>query len=340
MTMKYYEFKGVIKLIQPFTVNLPNTSQFPTDSNGNPLMPSHSLRGWLRFASYRSLLEVMKDKGILFSIHEHYLLAKGIDTGDLVQVERATSIGSNVNVRQVNPVMDLYGRWGLASALGVGSAIAPIASLIKAPNSSRGHIIDSFDDFERYVVEEDQQLLMDFMSQDAEVAPQIRELTNKIKLIQQDKRNAPNIELKNDLNVKIQELQAKVDVIKDSKSGHREIVRRTDYGLDIIDSNTDAHQVMKLTGNHIGSLQYLLWTISKLPLFRVGGGRAFNYGVVEPLWKITEHSFAHPEGKAVGEVGWFNGKLVFSLNNDLNFDLRDFENNLTNKDIFDFKVFG
>lgn len=338
--MKYYQFKGVIKLIQPFTVNLPNTTQFPVDSHGNPLLPSHSLRGWLRYASYRSLLEVMKEHDFIFSIHEHYLLAKGIDTGGLIKNERATSIGGNINIRQINPMMDLYGRWGISSALGVGSAIAPISSLVKSSNSSRGHIIDSFDDFENYVVMEDQALLLEIMSNDSEAAPLIQDLKSKIKNTQHEKRSAPNLELKNELSKKIQEFQTKIDDIKNAKTGSKETVRRTNYGVDIIDANTEALHSMKLTGNHMGSLQFLLWTISKLPLFRVGGGRALNYGEVEPFWKITEHSFSQPQGKPVGEVGWINGEFKLKLNEDLQFDLPAFEKSLINKDVFNFKVFG
>lgn len=338
--MKYYQFKGMIKLIQPFMVNLPMTNQFPTDSYGNPLMPSHSLRGWLRFASYRSLLEVMKEQGIFFNIHEHYLLGKGIDTGGLIKTERATTIGSNVNVREVNPMMDLYGRWGIASALGVGSAIAPKDSLIRSPNSSRGHILDSFDDFDRYIIEEDKELVLEIMKQDAETAPQIQELASQIKLVQHEKRNTPNAELKIELSQKIQGVQSKIDEIRENKVGSKNTVRRIDYGVEVIDANTEAQHSMKLTGNHHGSFQFLLWTLSKLPLFRVGGGRAFNYGVVEPLWSITEHSFSHPEGIDVGEVGWEDGQFKMFLKGDLQFDLKEFEKSLTNKELFNFTVFG
>ena len=338
--MKYYQFKGAIKLLQPFMINLPNSNQFPTDSHGNPIMPSNTLRGWLRFASYRSLLEVMNEHGIQFSIHEHYLLAKGIDTGNLVKTERATTMGANVNIRKFNPMMDLYGRWGLASVLGVGSAVASKSALVRKPSSSRGHIIDSFDDFERFIVEEDRQLLLEIMNQDAETAPQIQELKSQIKVIQQEKRNAPNLELKNELSQKIQSLQTKVDNIKDNKTGSKESVRRTNFGIEVLDANAEAQHSMKLTGNHYGSFQFLVWTLSKLPLFRVGGGRAFNYGIVEPLWTITEHSFNHPEGFEVGEVGWVDGRFRFLLKGDLQFDLKDFENSLTNKELFNFTLFG
>lgn len=338
--MKYFQFKGTIKLIQPFMVNLPKTNQFPTDSLGNPLMPSHTLRGWLRYASYRSLLEVMKAHGILFSIHEHYLLGKGIDTGGLIKNERATTIGSNINIREVNPMMDLFGRWGFASALGVGSAIAPKSSLIRSPSSSRGHILDSFDDFEQYIIEEDKQMVLEIMKQDAEAAPQIQELESQIKLIQHDKRNAPNIELKNELSQKIQAIQTKVDLIKENKVGSKNTVRRIDYGVEVIDANSHAQHTMKLTSHHRGSFQFLLWTISKLPLFRVGGGRAFNYGEVEPLWTITEHSFSSPQGIEVGEVGWEDGRFQMFLKGDLQFDLEAFENSLTNRELFNFTVFG
>ncbi|EOZ8645532.1 hypothetical protein ACQWTT_001283 [Acinetobacter baumannii] len=338
--MKYYQFKGGIKLIQPFTVNLPNSIHFPVDTNGNPLMPASTLRGWLRFASYRSLIEVMKRNGELFSIHEHYLLAKGMDTGKLIKNERATTIGRNIDVRKVNPIMDLYGRWGISGALGVGSAIAPISSLVKSGNSSRSHIIDTFDDFENFINQEDQQMVLEIIKQDAIAAPQIQELKNKIKLIQHEKRNAPNFEQKAELNKQIQTLQDKVNDIKEAKTGSKEIVRRINYGLDIIDANTDAQHCMKLTGNHASTLHFLCWTISKLSLFRVGGGRALNYGEVEPFWKITEHTFSHPEGITCGEIGWKDGEFKMVLNDELSFDLQNFETTLTNKDIFNFKYFG
>lgn len=338
--MKYYQFKGGIKLIQPFTVNLPNTIHFPVDTNGNPLMPSQTLRGWLRFASYRSLLEVMKQRGELFSIHEHYLLAKGIDTGNLINNERATTIGLNIDVRKINPMMDLFGRWGISGALGVGSAIAPISSLVKSANSSRGHIADSFDDFDHYITEGDKQLLLDIMEQDAETAPQIQELKAKIKIIQHEKRNAPNFEQKTELNKQIQQLQDRVADIKGKKTGSKESVRRVNYGLDVIAADSVAQHTMKLTGNHLGSLHFLFWTISKLPLFRVGGGRSYNYGEVEPFWKITEHNFSHPEGFPCGEIGWKDGEFIKALDIDTDVDLKAFESSLLDKELFNFKYFG
>ena len=100
----------------------------------------------------------------------------------------------------------------------------------------------------------------------------------------------------------MQSIQTDLDDLTDNKEQTKNNKSRNEYGVEVIDANTHAQHIMKLTGNHQGSLQFLLWTLSKLPLFRVGGGRAFNYGEVEPLWSITEHSFSHPEGLEVGEV--------------------------------------
>lgn len=337
--MKYYQFKGIIKTIEPVTLNLPNTNRFPVDNRGNPIIPAHSIRGWLRFASYRSLLEVYKRRGELFSIHEHYLLAKGVDTGNLVDADRATVVGKNVNIRKLNPIMDLYGRWGLSSALGVGSAIAPKTALRQESSGSRGHIIDQFDDFENYIIEDDQQLLLNIMNDDAEAAPQIQQLKAQIKQLQLDKRSTPSYEEKLSLSDKILVLQTEVDTVKGAKSGSSETMRHIRYGLEIIDANTEALHTMKVTSEHDSSLQFLIWTLSKLPLFRLGGGRAYNFGVVEPLWTITEHSFDAPNGEEIGRVGWKDGQFICDLRRS-QFDLIKFQDQLCDPEQFNFKIFG
>lgn len=74
-------------------------------------------------------------------------------------------------------------------------------------------------------------------------------------------------------------------------------------------------------------------------MFRLGGGRAYNYGVVEPLWTITEHSFDYPSGKAVGQVGWKDGQFIFDLS-DSHFDLMEFQDRLLDPEQFNFKIFG
>ncbi|WP_252406824.1 hypothetical protein [Acinetobacter terrae] len=318
---------------------MPNTNRFPLDNRGNPIIPASSIRGWLRFASYRSLLEVYKRRGELFSIHEHYLLAKGIDTGNLVESDRATIVGKNINIRKLNPIMDLYGRWGLASSLGVGSAIAPISGLRREASGSRGHIIDQFDDFEYYIVEEDQQLLSNIMNDDAEAAPQIQELKSQIKQLQADRRSAPVYEEKASLADQILVLQTEMDTIKKAKSGSSETMRHVRYGLEALDANVEASNTLKLTSDNDSSLQFLIWTISKLPLFRLGGGRAYNYGVVEPLWDITEHSFDNPTGEAIGQVGWKDGQFICDLRRG-SFDLKEFQDQICDSDKFNFKVFG
>ena len=337
--MKYYQFKGVIKAIEPITLNSPNTKKFPQDNRGNPMIPATSIRGWLRFASYRSLLEVAKRHNLLFSIHEHYLLAKGIDTGNLVESDRATVIGKNIDVRQLNPIMDLYGRWGMASALGVGGAIAPMSALRRDASGSRGHIIDQFDDFENYIIEDDKDLLLNIMNDDAEAAPQIQQLKSQIKQFKLDKLSVPVYEEKALLADKILELQTEVDAIKKAKSGSSETIRHVRYGLEVLDANTEALNTMKLTSSNMSSFQFLIWTISKLPLFRLGGGRAYNYGVVEPLWTITEHGFDYPSGKAVGQVGWKDGQFICDLS-DSHFDLIEFQDRMLDPEQFNFKMFG
>jgi hypothetical protein len=338
--MNYFELNGRIELLEPFTVNVPNNNHFPLNVHGDPIISASTLRGWLRFASYRCLVEVYKQHGLTFSIHEHYMLGKGVDTNDLIAKERATGIGSNVVVRNMNPLMDLYGRWGLAGALGVGNGIAPKSALFKTNTSSRSHISDQFDEFKEYILESEHEVLDKIMSEDGEFAPEIRILKQQIRNINNERRAATNIEAKDNLLEQLNDLDGQIAQLKNKKIGSKETIRRLNYGVDALDAGTSVKQTMKLSGNSDNSLKFLIWTISKLVLFPIGGMRSHNFGKVEPKWTITNHSFANPSGEAVGIVGWQDGKFINELNSGYMFDLEAFEESLIDENIFNFRVFG
>ncbi|WP_436660322.1 hypothetical protein [Acinetobacter sp. P1(2025)] len=330
--MKYYELKGYITLTEPFYINVPNSNKFPTDTNGNPIIPASSIRGWLRFISYRSLLEVFNRKEQKFSIHEQYLLLKGTDTGGLIQSERATTIGSNFNVRKLNPHIDLYGRWGLSGSLGVGNAIAGKGALTKTPNGSRGHIADGFDEIYDFVRNEELELLSTIMGEDGEYSKEVQDLKSRIRELRQQTKSK-------EITDQIADLEQQINAIKAQKIGSKESVRRVNYGLSVLDAGTRLAHKMKLNSANPQSLQFLIWTISKLRFFNLGGKANYNFGDVRALWKIYEYTFDDVVGRHVGEIGWADDDFVFELNDDLNFDLKAFQDSLTNT-AFNFKDFG
>ena len=334
--MKYYEFKGHIHLQEPFYLNSPRSSRFPVDSHGNPIIPASTIRGWLRFTSYRSLIEVFARKGLRFSIHEHYLLAKGVDTGDLVKSTRATNIGANAIVREHNPMMDLYGRWEMAGAFAVGNGIAPKSALTRLANSSRRHILDTFDDLSLYVEQNEISLLEKLLSEDGEFSQEIYEVNGKIKNLRNQTKSSRNPE---ESYAELAVAHEQLKDIKSQKVGSDESIRRINYASDILDAGTSITQKMKLRSSRHGSFQFLIWTISKLPFFSLGGKSEYNYGDVLPKWTITEHDFCNPDGNPIGAVGWNEDGFICELNDTHKFDLKEFESNLTTHK-FDFRDFG
>jgi CRISPR/Cas system CSM-associated protein Csm3 (group 7 of RAMP superfamily) len=337
--MNYFEFGGNLKLLEPFTVNVANMNGLPKDTMGNPMIPASTLRGWLRFASYRCLVHLYKEHGKLFSIHEHYMLAKGVDTGGLIEKERGTTVGANVRVREVNPMMDLYGRWGLSSALGVSNAIASKSNIIKLGASSRSHIQDNFDNFDDYIIEGEKELLNQIVAEDADFSPEIRELKNKAKAIYLEKRSSSGA-VQDDLQEQLNDINKQIDSVKSKKIGSRESIRRLSYGVEALDRGSVIPFKMKLNGNHIESYKFLIWTMSKLNLFSLGGMQSHNFGRVECILSVINRSFKNPLGTHIGEVHVEEYDFHYHTLDPMLFDLEEFENSLLDESKFNFRMFG
>lgn len=336
--MKYFQFQGGLTLQEPFSVNTPNSGRLATDSHGNPIISASTIRGWLRFASYRSLIEVFMRQAELFSVHEHYMLAKGQDTNNLVSASRATPVGANAAVRKVNPMLDLYGRWGLAGSLGVGNGIAPKSAMVRLANSSRGHITDRFDGLVDFLKEQDIPTLHTIMAEDGEYAPEVRKIRNRLKTANQERKVATGA-TKAQMAEDMVKIEMELSDLLAQKIGSKETVRRVNFASEVIDAGTCVLQRMKLSSQHQSSLQFFIWTVSKLPFFNIGGLGEYNYGAVLPLWTITEHNFSNIEGSAVGVVGWDESGFVCSLEKEYQFDLGEFEKSLTTNK-FNFKCFN
>lgn len=337
--MKFYELKGTITLIEPFTINIPNSNRFPTTVSGEPMIPASTIRGWLRYASYRSLIELFKTNGRVFNVHEHYMLAKGIDTNDLIKTSRATQIGANTSVRNLNPMLDLYGRWGLAGSLGVGNGVAPRSALVRQPNSSRGHIVDRFENILDYLSAEDAKLMSELIQNDSDMAPEIKGLKQRVRTLANERNQLPkDSPLRESTQAQIDLLNKEIEQHKEEKVGAKETIRRVNFGENMLAAGTEVQHKMKLAHHSDTSLQFLLWTISKLPFFRIGSMAEYNHGVAHPMWEITEHTFSNVGGKSIGHVGWEESGFVCSgIMNDL--ELVEFEKMLLSAD-FNFNYYG
>lgn len=250
--MNYFEFDGHIELLEPFSLDIPNHFTLPRNSSNEPLIPATTLKEWFRLASYSSLAHMMKDKGQLLAADNHNIVDKEPFTGELFDKEYIRENGlQNDNVREVNPLTDLYGDYGLEGSLGVSSAVGPQNAVFNNVLSIDG-----------------------------------------------------------------------------------------DVCIEALDAGTSLRHSMRLSGSYGQSFQFLLWTISKMPLFRLGGLKAQNFGRVGAKWTIIRHSFDAPMGEPVGLIGFRNNEFIFDLNEQYKFSLKDFEGSLMDQGKFNFLLSG
>lgn len=125
MTQSTFVFDGHLTAVEPLTVTIKNT-QGRLPRNGGfdapAYWPATTTRGSLRHAAHRVVLMFNEDnQRPPFDLAEHFMLAQGVDIVGDISAPADDEVNSDRHLREGNPMLSLFGIWGLPSKANIGN---------------------------------------------------------------------------------------------------------------------------------------------------------------------------------------------------------------------------
>lgn len=298
-----YKFTGSITCTEPLTVTLKEAAQgarghrLPRNGAARddvaPYFPASSIRGALRNAAHRVVLRMAKAHSgddHPFTLDDHFMLAQGVDSGKQLDAEKTqgvTDLGESL--RAANPMLSVFGRWGLESHLSVGHGIP----------SGNEQCWGMFGGGARTVMfERDPRLLDELPPDDTDrleailleqtaASADVSELKKEIASLKKMIRGATQ-EVRDDCNLKIKELEERIKSRKQDKSGPVESIRRPLDQYEAFTAGAELKHHMALrsaTHEELGLLLLALREFARDP--QLGGHKAHNCGAISASWTVT-----------------------------------------------------
>ena len=303
--MKYtINFTGHISCVEPLTVSIQNSafgaSEHRLPRNGantsktQPFFPASSIRGKLRNETHLALLKTIKQANQgenPMDIHDHFMLAQGVDSARRVDSSKpgAGVTDAHKELRETNPMLSLFGRWGLASKVSVGLALPETDDCWGMFGGGfRGVMFEKNQDLLQELNSDDTDLLERIMiEQAAKAADKAGLKSQKQALLRQVKKATE--EEKENLYAQANEIQAQIDLNeKDTGIGPETTIRRPIDEFEAFTAGALLKHRMALNGATKAELGLFLLGLQRFARNpRLGGHTAHNCGLIEASWVVT-----------------------------------------------------
>lgn len=235
MNQQTFHFIGQISTLEPLTVSiakpLSKGHQIPKN-NGIPYFPSSSLIGAIRSAGCKYVIDhlanrnepVKLDLNSVYSLFQGYVVDNKIN--DQIQKSKAGVIDSGDSLREANPLLSVFGRWGLAGKLGVGSAYASNENQVKSYEGGfRIDIFERDEELRSSLTDSDLERYFSITGGQSEVAVNVQELKKSKTALTSKLRTADESDKKL-IRAEIQEIELKIKQSKEESGEAKETIRR------------------------------------------------------------------------------------------------------------------
>ena len=298
-TKKTYDFTGQITTLEPLTVSLKGVStakQHKMPRNGQELayFPASSIRGALRSASHKMINELVKKQGDSFSIADHFMLSQGyvvnqVDADKLKKEAGATTtpVDAGEQIRQVNPFISIFGRWGLAGKLMTSNALSKSANDVQNfEQGARGIMFERSPELLDDLSENDVDRYFKIMENESLAAKDVAELKKQQMELKKELKHADG-DTKDLIFGKLNALDQQIKDRKLEKGEAVDSIRRPLESIEAITANAQLTHRMSIKGGttlELGLLIASLAAFARNP--QLGGNAKHNYGKVNCHWDV------------------------------------------------------
>lgn len=304
--MSTIHFRGHIDAVSHLTVSLPDAQGMPRLPNGAPYFPASSINGKIRHAAHKGVIHTRRAMGMPpLGLDASYYLAAGVDTGRAINTKpgAAEQIAGMLAVREANPLISLFGRWGLAGRLSVGDAVASGAEALRTiGNGVRRHPFVADASLVEFVAPDEIERLEQIIAADGNAAEDLGPLKDEEKKLKKAMRSM-SAEEKPAANARLAEIEVAMRSVKDAREGAAEAIQRPLEPYESIVAGSRLQHHMSLHGASTRELGAMLWALQFLasePF--VGGHRRGGCGKIAAEWEVSRYDFGAPKPVTIGTV--------------------------------------
>lgn len=298
--LKSYNFIGYVDTLEPMTISVKDAAQgavghrLPRNGStkdAEPYIHAPTVRGKLRHAAHKMVLRAVKKKnnGVNpLTLADFFMLAQGVDINNSLNTKSDGITDFGCDIRDANPVISAFGRWGLESRFCPGGLfLTDKTAFGMYGGGSRGIMFERDPSLMDELNQEDQDRLFDILKEQTDAAGDIGKINSEIDKLTRQLRTVAKDE-KAAINEKIVQLKNDISARKDEKSGPRETIRRPIDAFEAIAANTRLSNRMSLnsaTPQELGLILLTLREVARNP--QMGGHKAYNFGKFKASWTVT-----------------------------------------------------
>ena len=339
-----FNFQGGIKTIQPVYIDSPQQQGIPVNVDGVSYIPASTIRGSLRRSAHNVLSMYLASKGTLLDLETHFALAIGYDLNNKA---KRSAINSEFGyhsqqIRSKNAFISLFGRWMLASRLGVGNGFATTKNaLTKTGPKYLKNIFESSPDLISLLtvpdIESLEAILMSSSKNFKGDTLEVAELQKKIKDYQKKLELNEVPVMKNMLKSQISLFESELESVLRTKKIKK--ISKEIESISMFKAGIEFNHTMNIKNSSVYEFHTLLFSIYALSLSPYLGAKyGTGMGQIEGTWDIYKNNIFKTGSDLVGKVGFnsdgFYSEIYdeqFQLNGNLNFEPMDFYNLIDSK---------
>jgi CRISPR type IV-associated protein Csf2 len=312
--MQTYIFEGKVTAVEPLTVTLKGAQsalghRLPRNGGfrARPYFPATSLRGALRHAGHVSLVNnLAKTKNEKFSLADHFMLAQGTDIKGVAEQFDGGKIDATVALRQKNPFISIWGRWGVDGRVSIGNLI-PITEDCFADfgGGARTIMFERNDALIQAISAAEVDELNHIIKEQGEVSEDMKPIKAEIQSLTKSLKQLGDGEAKERVKEKISVLEQQIADIKGSKTGAKEAIRRPIDTYEAFVAGCEFDHRMKLESATETELSLFLASFQMFARdSRLGGHTAHNCGEIKGSYTVKVWPEDADAPVRVGKMEW------------------------------------
>lgn len=305
------EFQGALTTQAALTVSyMGQESLLPRTPHGEVMLNGGTVRGPLRKAGVRVLRRLLAEqKGVpekgLFSLSDEYMLGSGYDRTREVNNEKdggADPMGE-ARLREMNPMLSLFGRWGLPGYLETFEMRTSVDNVMTAGQGAR------VDQFERdtesvtYLADDDQRQLEQEIASNRAVQKEVDDAKKELAGISKDYRAAATDKERKAIGKKMDAQKKAIKELQDSREGGEHSIKHPLAGVESISAGSELSSGFALIQGrdvYLGLLLHTLGEFARHP--SLGGHTAGGFGRVSGEYSVRAWPPGDMTPKTLGTV--------------------------------------
>ena len=309
---------GSVTAQSPIHVSYPGyESLLPRTPHNELMLFGSSFRGPLRKAAYATIRSQLTrhhntTEDQIFSLRDAYLLGEGVDITNEVNTESGATAQpvAEHKLRELNPMINLFGRWKVAGRLSTGGFRTPESNLMNRVDA--GARVDMFErdpDEVENLSPEDRDQLIRTLESEREVQEKIDSLREEVRELKRKAREQDDATRKKTFQ-EVEKLQNQEKELKDSREGSKESIKHPLEGYEAVAPGSIlSHSMSLITDDHrlLGLLIAAMSDFAREPI--IGGHRAAGMGQITGEWTVYEWPAGQLQSRELGRIGFNETRL-------------------------------